>query len=808
MIIFKSILLIFLFFSLLNTSYASSYKEPQVPDDIEIFLGKSTFKYYKLLKGALKNKTHGIGYNYKKNVNGFVIFNKNNTRMKVKAKIRILGDWHDHLTNGYSSIKIKMSSGNIGGITRFRLLLPETRNGEDEIFWSVLMQEIGFLSPYRKMINVYFNKKFKYKAIFDETASKEFIERNLYRESPIIEYEERTVFDNSFIARIKGCNKLYPMKQCDKTKDIHYLYQNVIDNSNFIKNMTNFKTAMIATSNLISSENDDYFFALNSKYAPHGLASHNRKFLFDPIYNIYHPIYFDGMVNFKDCKINTFNDTFILKHNLNKYYKIMSQYKLRTKKTANIYQKCVLKEILNNLAPKEIQVKIKALYPKIFNKSKFIAYKKLLPNIVSIDHKTLVGKKCNWNLKSKDIDNCLRLKKDELFKMISGDSKPEKYHGYRLYPFLAGYQNYKNEYFIKDLNVDRTTANILIPKNFTFFLKIKENVKNLNIKLQNKYTSKVVIYKSKLNNLKLNIENEENNNFEIKNFTKSDQRLLTGCLTIIDSKINNSIFEAKNLQCEDSINFIRTVGSIENIKVMNAKYDAIDFDFSKIDIKKIQVTNAGNDCLDFSSGSYNILKANLNLCGDKGLSVGEESYLTAKDIKVNGANIGVAVKDQSIVHLNNFTANDKLTNTCFSVYQKKQEYGSSKLYYNYSYSCNKFNISDLSKIVKVKKEKLCNYIKNFKLFKICLTNKILTIEVKKIYSDLYNNEEKEFKVMVKKNNNDNKFNLKLISNRCKKESINCVFNYNLPKDFQYIYISNFSKNYGLIESWTLESSLF
>ena len=188
MMILKVLLTLFIFI-LAPPSYSKNYKEPDVPDNIEIFLGKNTFKYYKLLKGALKNQQHGIGYKYKKSVKGYIFYKKNNVVKKVKSKFRILGDWHDHLTNGYSSLKVNMKSENLGGINRFRILLPHTRNGEDEIFWSILMEEIGFLSPYRKMINVFFNKKFQYKAIFEETPAKEFIERNLYRESPIIEFE-------------------------------------------------------------------------------------------------------------------------------------------------------------------------------------------------------------------------------------------------------------------------------------------------------------------------------------------------------------------------------------------------------------------------------------------------------------------------------------------------------------------------------------------------------------------------------------------------------------------------------------------
>ena len=39
----------------------------------------------------------------------------------------------------------------------------------------------------------------------------------------------------------------------------------------------------------------DNFDQLNRRYADHGLVWHNRKFIYDPIYNNYLPIYFDGI---------------------------------------------------------------------------------------------------------------------------------------------------------------------------------------------------------------------------------------------------------------------------------------------------------------------------------------------------------------------------------------------------------------------------------------------------------------------------------------------------------------------------------
>ena len=74
-------------------------------------------------------------------------------------------------------------------------------------------------------------------------------------------------------------------------------------------------------------------------------------------------------------------------------------------------------------------------------------------------------------------------------------------------------------------------------------------------------------------------------------------------MTIIDSKINNLDINIENMNCEDSINLIRSEGTIKFLKVNNSKSDVVDFDFSNIAIEKAKINRSGNDCFDFSGRS-------------------------------------------------------------------------------------------------------------------------------------------------------------------------------------------------------------
>jgi hypothetical protein len=154
---------------------------------------------------------------------------------------------------------------------------------------------------------------------------------------------------------------------------------------------------------------------------------------------------------------------------------------------------------------------------------------------------------------------------------------------------------------------------------------------------------------------------------------------LTGCLNIFNSNISQSKFVSSTafLSCEDSINFVRSKGTIDELKIRDSYADALDIDFSEINIMNLEIQNAGNDCVDFSSGKYQIKFAKIISCGDKGLSIGEKSTFNAKEIKILSSLIGVSSKDSSRTNIDQITISK--TPLCAEVFQKKQEFSGSRL---------------------------------------------------------------------------------------------------------------------------------
>ena len=128
----------------------------------------------------------------------------------------------------------------------------------------------------------------------------------------------------------------------------------------------------------------------------------------------------------------------------------------------------------------------------------------------------------------------------------------------------------------------------------------------------------------------------------------------------------------KNLHCEDSVNFIRSNGSVKKIDIINSFSDAIDMDFSNLKIDTINIDNSKNDCIDFSFGNYKINSLIANNCGDKGVSVGEKSIVKIDDFTLRNSIYGAVSKDSSTLYIEN--ANLSNLKYCVAAYNKKNEF--------------------------------------------------------------------------------------------------------------------------------------
>ena len=79
-----------------------------------------------------------------------------------QAQVRLHGDWKDHIDfveggKFAQSLDVSLKSGAIGNFVKFKLLLPKTRYKSNEIIFTHLLRNLGFLAPRTGLVDVEVN---------------------------------------------------------------------------------------------------------------------------------------------------------------------------------------------------------------------------------------------------------------------------------------------------------------------------------------------------------------------------------------------------------------------------------------------------------------------------------------------------------------------------------------------------------------------------------------------------------------------------------------------------------------------------
>ena len=121
-----------------------------------------------------------------------------NSYCVFSGRMRHHGDAKDHISiKGNSilqSLDINLDSGNIKGITKFKLFKPDVRGVlEDVVIQTQLLRDLGYLAPRSKKVLARVNET-ESVMLFQEKAAKELLEFNNRREGPIFEGDQKYFF--------------------------------------------------------------------------------------------------------------------------------------------------------------------------------------------------------------------------------------------------------------------------------------------------------------------------------------------------------------------------------------------------------------------------------------------------------------------------------------------------------------------------------------------------------------------------------------------------------------------------------------
>lgn len=657
--------------------------------DIEI-LDKDKW-YENLFNLALENQ-RAIKLKYKKKFEANITVKySEDIFCNFSAEVRISGDWNDHIDREklVSSLDVKLLQGNILGITKFKLFLPETRNQDNEIIVTTILDELGFLTPRTFYVDTttrsYNGNLISYKYIFQEKPAKEMIEFNGMREAPIYEANESFVWDE-VLNKDFGNNGNKNLIIAKPLND-YWGEKNTINLKILINGLEKFNKAIF---NSYDSENqlayefigksNNIFFKYDAAnvalLAEHGMTNHNRRFYFNVIENQFYPIYYDGNSNILELGHIRDRKDYLELDNLSKGAKlILSQekinvntfYDLLVSKGSSITKK-EAEEILwkfydNLLTISSYSNQNKVFYENFYEITENINYDKDF-NFVFYSSDTKVLEICNFNLQNCNLDT-INLEEIEL---LTNTVKVNNKFGYL---FGKSKSSFLDTTVTKDQNI-LSIDNI----NFQTFgnpeLNIDYEKKIVEIILEDESQKIIFFGPGNIIDWKFIISS---NLIKKTQFERVDENLLTGCLTFYNLNIKNIEIISNNLFCEDSVNFINVNGYIDNINVKNSSFDAIDADFSHINFENIIIENSGNDCLDLSYGNYNVKNLIVKNCSDKGISIGENSLFNLVNGDSENTYISLAVKDSSEAFIKEFHSKD--TELCVASYRKKQEFGPS-----------------------------------------------------------------------------------------------------------------------------------
>jgi len=228
----------------------------------------------------------------------------------IPMKLRLKGDWTDHLKTDKWSFRIKMKGNNAyRGLKSFSIQNPNTRSFMSEWFAHKLFEKEDVLTTKYIFVPVIINGQKMGVYALEEHFDKQLLEARNRREAPIVKFDEEGVWehhkkeidDNGFYSvPILQSSEIKPFKK-NRTKK-----------SPVLSNLFSIAQVQMDRYRNHDSEMEDYIDVKSmAKYAAliellngkHGLIWHNQRFYVNPITSLLEPIAYDCYTEFEHNEI-------------------------------------------------------------------------------------------------------------------------------------------------------------------------------------------------------------------------------------------------------------------------------------------------------------------------------------------------------------------------------------------------------------------------------------------------------------------------------------------------------------------------
>lgn len=259
-----------------------------------------------------------INKKYKKNVKGSIEYQGN----KLKAKIRLKGDWRDHVNNNKWSLRIKLKSGYLFGSKEFSLQSPKTRDYQSSIIFNEMMKDLEIMTPHMRYVKEILNGEDRGIMAYQEHFTKNMIERNGRKDSVILKFDEGDLWQS----RID--NKIYENSYSNadltafKLKKIYSDKTSLLNYEAAVGLLRGFIDGTLAADRVFDIKTMSRYIALSDAWGDsHGLTWHNLRFYYNPMSSRLEPVGYDQLA-YHTIESPSQEDKFIVKIMKNPYIKL------------------------------------------------------------------------------------------------------------------------------------------------------------------------------------------------------------------------------------------------------------------------------------------------------------------------------------------------------------------------------------------------------------------------------------------------------------------------------------------------------
>jgi hypothetical protein len=129
---------------------------------------------------------------------------------------------------------------------------------------------------------------------------------------------------------------------------------------------------------------------------------------------------------------------------------------------------------------------------------------------------------------------------------------------------------------------------------------------------------------------------------------------------------------------DDALNIVRSAFSLRDVTILEPRSDGFDGDYVEGTIAGGFISRAGGDGIDLGGSRVTVRGTRLLDIRDKAISVGERSQLSARDIQIEHAGIGLASKNGSDATIADSTLSD-INDVALVAYTNRPEFGPGSL---------------------------------------------------------------------------------------------------------------------------------